>query len=1037
MSVSPQRPLEIILPTLPEFQGAAVSRECLSQFFPPGNVAELRASPRLQGSPEQLHRWPAGPPCQSIDLAAPNTPEASLERLAPLVDYLAAWKLLPNVSRWVLQTVEKGYRIQFGAPPPPFKGLCLTSTNPEQALVLEQEVSSLLRKEAIEVVPPLDRESGFYSRYFVVPKKDGGLCPILDLRLLNRSVSRLKFRMLTVKQVVSQIRSEDWFVTIDLKDAYFHVSILPSHRKFLRFAFRGKAYQYRVLPFGLALSPRTFTKCVDAALAPLRLQGIRILNYIDDWLILAHSEQLAVRHRDVVLAHMKELGLRLNAEKSVLSPFQRTTYLGVVWDSTTMQARLSPARIESILNTVRRVREGLSLTVKQFQRLLGLMAAASNVIPFGLLYMRPLQWWLKSKGFSPRGNPFRMIKVTRRCLRALDMWRKPWFLSQGPVLGAPCRRVTLATDASLTGWGAVISGHPARGLWSGHHLTWHINCLEMLAVFRALKHFLPDLRNHNVLVRTDNTAVVSYINHQGGLRSRPLCKLAHQILVWSQDKFLSLRAVYIPGHLNVGADILLRQGPRPGEWRLHPEVVKQIWRVFGQAQVDLFATRQTSHCPLWYSLTHPAPLGLDAMVQTWPRLRLYAFPPIAPGSSRESAPGRGLAVASSPVLAGPSMVLGPDFSPRRLPMGDSSQERSPLTSGGYDLSPPPGVMEAVGMAPEGARLIASGLSTEVVETILQSRAPSTRKLYGLKWRLFTSWCGDHQLDPVNCPIGTVLEFLQARFSAGLSHSTLRVYVAAIASYHAPMGGQSVGKDPLIIRFLRGVLRLRPRVRSRVPPWDLTVVLEALCKPPFEPIEQVSERLLTLKTVLLLAISSLKRVGDLQALSVASIDFTPGLAKVFLYPRVGYVPKVPSSVPRPVVLQAFCPPPFREPNQEKLNCMCPVRALDAYVHRTALWRKSDQLLVCYGPPKKGLPAAKQTLSRWIVDAIIVAYESSDLPSPLGAKAHSTRGMAASKAFFAGVPIQDICDAAGWSTPLTFVRFYDLDLQATPGSAVLLP
>ncbi len=476
-----------------------------------------------------------------------------------------------------------------------------------------------------------------------------------------------------------------------------------------------------------------------------------------------------------------------------------------------------------------------------------------------------------------------------------------------------------------------MSGHPARGLWSGHHLTWHINCLEMLAVFRALKHFLPDLRNHNVLVRTDNTAVVSYINHQGGLRSRPLCKLAHQILVWSQDKFLSLRAVYIPGHLNIGADILSRQGPRPGEWRPHPEVVKQIWRVFGQAQVDLFATRQTSHCPLWYSLTHPAPLGLDAMVQTWPRLRLYALYRSAPGSSRESAPGRGPAVASSPVLAGPSMVLGPDFSPRRLPMGDSSQERSPLTSGGHDLSPPPGVMEAVGVAPEGARLIASGLSTEVVETILQSRAPSTRKLYGLKWRLFTSWCGDHQLDPVNCPIGTVLEFLQARFSAGLSHSTLRVYVAAIASYHAPMGGQSVGKDPLILRFLRGVLRLRPRVRSRVPPWDLAVVLEALCKPPFEPIEQVSERLLTLKTVLLLAISSLKRVGDLQALSVASIDFTPGLAKVFLYPRVGYVPKVPSSVPRPVVLQAFCPPPFREPNQEKLNCMCPVASPNSLWH----------------------------------------------------------------------------------------------------------
>ncbi len=263
----------------------------------------------------------------------------------------------------------------------------------------------------------------FYSRYLIVPKKDGGLLPILDLHQLNCSVSRLEFKIIKLKQVMSQTRSEDWFVTIDLEDANFHVSILPIHRKILRFAFGGEAHQY--LPFGLTLSPRTFTKCVDAALAPLRLQGIRILNYIDDWLILALSEQVAAQHRDVVLAHMKLLGLRL---KSMLSPLQRTTYLGVVWDSTRMQARMSPARIESILTEVRRVKEGQSLTVKQLQRLLALMAAASNVIPIGLLYMRPLQWWLKTKGFSPRVNSLHMIKVMRRCLRALDMWRKPWFL---------------------------------------------------------------------------------------------------------------------------------------------------------------------------------------------------------------------------------------------------------------------------------------------------------------------------------------------------------------------------------------------------------------------------------------------------------------------------------------------------------------------------------------------------------------------------------------------------------------------------------
>ncbi len=183
-----------------------------------------------------------------------------------------------------------------------------------------------------------------------------------------------------------------------------------------------------------------------------------------------------------------------------------------------------------------------------------------------------------------------------------------------------------------------------------------------------------------------------------------------------------------------------------------------------------------------------------------------------------------------------------------------------------------------------------------------------------------------------------------------------------------------------------------------------------------------------------SISSLKRVGDLQALSVASthLDFAPGMAKAFLYPRVEHVPKVPHVTPQTVVLQAFSPSPFGEPDQQKLNCM---RALDAYVHRAALWRV-DQLLVCCGLSKRGLPASKQTLSRWIVDGFKISYESSQLPSPMGVRAHSTRSMAASKAFFAGVPIQDICNAIQWwSMPLTFVRFYGLDMQAPPVSSVL--
>ncbi|KAK3512222.1 hypothetical protein QTP70_001104 [Hemibagrus guttatus] len=148
----------------------------------------------------------------------------------------------------------------------------------------------------------------------------------------------------------------------------------------------------------------------------------------------------------------------------------------------------------------------------------------------------------------------------------------------------------------------------------------------MRAVFLAMKHFLPHLRGFHVLVCTDSTAVVAYINHQGDLPSHPLFKLAQQILLWVETRLLLLRVVFVPGHINQEADFLLRQMLRPGERRRHPQVMESVWQIYSRAEVDLFSSKESTHCPLWYSLSH---LGLDALVQTWPRLHLYAFPPVA------------------------------------------------------------------------------------------------------------------------------------------------------------------------------------------------------------------------------------------------------------------------------------------------------------------------------------------------------------------------------------------------------------------------
>ncbi len=521
-------------------------------------------------------------------------------------------------------------RVQFARRPPKFNGVLETSMAVRNAPVLREEIAVLLAKDAIEPVPPAEMRQGFYSPYFIVLKKGGGLRPILDLRVLNRALHKLPFKMLMHRCMIKCIQPQDWFAANDLKDAYFGVSILPRHRPFLRFAFEGRAWQYRVLPFGLSLSPRVFTKVVEGALTPLREVGVRILNYLDDWLILAQSREQLGDHRDLVLRHLSQLGLRVNWEKSKLSPVQRISFLGVELDSVSMTARLTEERAQAVLNCLSSFRGRNVVPLKQFQRLLGHMASAAAVMPLGLLHMRPLQHWLHSRvpRWAWRRGTLR-VGISQQCRRSLSPLTDLAFLRAGVPLEQVSLHTVVTTDASSTGWGATCNGQAASVLWTGPRLLWHINCLELWAVHLALRQFRPLLLGKHVLVHTDNTAAVSYINRLGGIRSHRMSQLARHLLLWSHTQFKSLRAVHIPGQLNRAADALSRQLTFPGEWRLHPEMIRLIWSRFGEAQVDLFASPESSHCQLYFSLTE-GPLGTDALAHSWPRaLRKYAFPPVS------------------------------------------------------------------------------------------------------------------------------------------------------------------------------------------------------------------------------------------------------------------------------------------------------------------------------------------------------------------------------------------------------------------------
>lgn len=156
-------------------------------------------------------------------------------------------------------------------------------------------------------------------------KQGRGLRPILNLRALNRYLRSYKFTMLTHAALLWFVRPGDWFASVDLKDAYFHIPIYAPQRKFLRFAFQGTIYKYIVLPFGLSLSPRVFVKCTEAAIAPLSKQGIRISSYIDDWVLAAESHQRVLEHtKDCAASKSENLS---HSETLTLDPVSLTAYL--------------------------------------------------------------------------------------------------------------------------------------------------------------------------------------------------------------------------------------------------------------------------------------------------------------------------------------------------------------------------------------------------------------------------------------------------------------------------------------------------------------------------------------------------------------------------------------------------------------------------------------------------------------------------------------------------------------------------------------
>ena len=277
---------------------------------------------------------------------------------------------------------------------------------------------------------------------------------------------------------------------------------------------RGKDVPVQGPLFGLTTVPQVFTRIMAPVSAILHKYGVRMLRYLDDWLILASTELACLQSRDRLLTVCTELGIQVNLTKSSLVPTQSLVYLGMEIRSLPFIARPTPARVSNLLRLIEEFLSTPSPPASLWRRLLGHLSSLTLLVPGGMLRMRLLQLCLKDQ-WDFLDDQFQ-VSWSPLCREDLLWWARVAQRWEGVSLSLPDPDVSFFSDASDVGWGALVGEHHASGLWSPLQTALSINLRELLAVqyaLRALEHLLVGL---SVALFCDNTTTVAYLRRSSG-----------------------------------------------------------------------------------------------------------------------------------------------------------------------------------------------------------------------------------------------------------------------------------------------------------------------------------------------------------------------------------------------------------------------------------------------------------------------------------------------------------------------------------------
>ena len=646
--------------------------------------------------------------------------------------------LIKKCSQNVLNIITNGYVLPFRSKPNLIRFPVILSEYKAQQKdqALATCIQSLLSKNAIERVENV-KSLGFYSRLFLVPKPHQRWRPVIDLSRLNTFLHVEKFKMETPESIRTSLVPGEWVSSIDLSDAYLHIPIHPNSRKYLRFCYKAQVFQFTSLPFRLATAPQVFTMIVKEVKLMALSRGLRIHQYLDDWLIRSQSQEESQRDTQAVVDLTQSLGWIINQEKSELKPTQVFSFVGYEYHLDSALVRPTHERWLKLQDLILRLKSKRVLTARCLMSLIGLLASTEKMVPEGRLHMRPFQFHLKEHWRYPQSLD-NLLPWTEAIVAHLDWWQNPSNVMKGADLHPKDHSIQLFRSKFYKR--AVVRAgkkatHKCPGIEGG------------LPGPSRLQGPVPESNS----VSCDGQLNSGSLHQQAGGNS-----LSRDVRspVENHDLVPSL-----PYNIEGQAHSRVSECDGRPAIQVQPSAVNRMVSAPTGLQANLPevvhpSCRLIRHSPESQTpsicVSYPRPKGLEHRCSEHKldqphSLRLPSYGSPSQGDPKDQAmplPDH----RDSPRLARDALVLGPSAALNRDPTTTPSVNDPTQTVPQVCVPQQPTTAEPPRLVSRSGQLQEQGFSVEVAERIAAPQRSSTRTIYGSKWALFEKWCRENSVD---------------------------------------------------------------------------------------------------------------------------------------------------------------------------------------------------------------------------------------------------------------------------------------------------